>query len=84
MVFRVLLCIVYVSYLFAPSGVMAAQAQGDIGVTILNYRTLDLTTLKKICKEEPETMACDLYEEKKLDQRTNKSDSYSVYTANFQ
>lgn len=82
MAFRVLLCVFCV---FMPTHhVMASQAVGGIGVSIISPTTLDLKSLKKLCKAEPETMACALYEERKLDRTTNKKKSYSVYTANFQ
>jgi hypothetical protein len=81
MFFRVLLCIIFV---FVPSHLMAGQAQGDIGVNIISPRTMDLKSLRTLCKDEPQTIACELYNEKILDKKTNKKSSYSVYTANFQ
>jgi len=73
-----------IAIVLTPSSLSAAQGQGDIGASIVSLKTLDIKTLKKICKEDPNTIACELYQEKKLDRKTNKKRSYSVYTANFQ
>lgn len=81
MFFRVLLCIAMFVF-HAPA--MAVEAQGSIGADILSPRTMDLKSLKKLCKEEPQTMACELYKERVLDKKANKMRTYSVYTAHFQ
>lgn len=78
---RVLFCIATV---LAPSSLSAAQGQGDMSASIVSYRTLDIKTLKNICKKQREVVACDLYREKKLDRATNQKKSYSVFTANYQ
>lgn len=78
---RVAVCVFVVSM---PSSLWASQARVDIGAIILNIRSMEVKSLLKICKEQSNSIDCELYQEKKIDRKTNKHRTYSVFTANFQ
>ncbi len=84
MFIRLTICILCFTVFFSSSSSFAFQVQGQMEVSILNPNEMDLKDLKKLCKEEPDTMACDVYEER-LEEKNLKADrSYEVYTAHFQ
>lgn len=62
----------------------AGQGQGAMDAQIINPLKMSLEELQKFCKEEPHTVACEIYNEQILDKKKQTHHSYEVLTANFQ
>lgn len=70
--------------LFYVPAVKAEQAQGHIGAAIIDLQQMTTEDLQKFCEEEPQTVACQIYQEQVVDEEKENLQVYEVLTGNLQ
>jgi hypothetical protein len=74
----------------APLPVHASEASGEVGVRLVDPLVIDIKEAKRFCKEEPQTVKCDILREqlkgKKLKAKVKSLNnrSYNILSANFE
>lgn len=73
----------------APNYSYAANIKGSIGARILDITTMDIREAKKLCKEQPDIVKCEVLKEKKdlfqsIEGLPEDAKIYDVLTANFE
>ncbi len=87
MFYRVFLFGVLSTFLFSlPISGFAASGHGKMASSIIDPLRMSLEEAKRLCREEPQLVKCDVLQETLIEKdiKATKKHSYHVLTANFE